>query len=101
MQFYVELAKFATNIEEQITKLVERGMVIEDIEKAKENLLDIGYFRLGFYWFPFEKSYPRKQKRDLALFPIGLIAVLIHPILRKQCVNKRFQLGVFSESHRG
>jgi len=59
--------KFATNIEEQITKLVERGMVIEDIEKAKENLLDIGYFRLGFYWFPFEKSYPRKQKRDLYL----------------------------------
>lgn len=59
--------KFATNIEEQITKLVERGMVIEDIEKAKENLLDIGYFRLGFYWFPFEKSYPRKQKRDIYL----------------------------------
>lgn len=59
--------KFATNIEEQITKLVERGMVIEDIEKAKENLLDIGYFRLGFYWFPFEKSYPRKHKRDLYL----------------------------------
>ena len=54
--------KFATNIEEQITKLVERGMVIEDIEKAKENLLDIGYFRLGFYWFPFEKSYPRKHR---------------------------------------
>ena len=43
--------KFATNIEEQITKLVERGMVIEDIEKAKENLLDIGYFRLGFTGF--------------------------------------------------
>lgn len=59
--------KFATNIEEQITKLVERGMVIEDIEKAKENLLDIGYFRLGFYWFPFEKSYPRKQKEIIYL----------------------------------
>lgn len=59
--------KFATNIEEQITKLVERGMVIEDIEKAKENLLDIGYFRLGFYWFPFEKSYPRKQKETIYL----------------------------------
>lgn len=59
--------KFATNIEEQITKLVERGMVIEDIEKAKENLLDIGYFRLGFYWFPFEKSYPRNQKETIYL----------------------------------
>ena len=45
--------KLATNIDEQITKLVERGMVIDNVEKAKENLLDIGYFRLGFYWFPF------------------------------------------------
>lgn len=56
--------KLATNIDEQITKLVERGMVIDNVEKAKENLLDIGYFRLGFYWFPFEKSYPRKRNRD-------------------------------------
>lgn len=56
--------KFATNIDEQIAKLIERGMVIKDTEKAKENLLDIGYFRLGFYWFPFEKSYPRKRDRD-------------------------------------
>ena len=56
--------KFATNIDEQIAKLIERGMVIKDTEKAKENLLDIGYFRLGFYWFPFEKLYPRKRDRD-------------------------------------
>lgn len=55
--------KKATTIEEQIEKLLSRGMVIDDIEKAKENLLDIGYFRLGFYWFPFEKTYPRKVKR--------------------------------------
>lgn len=39
-------------------------MEIEDEKKAAECLLDIGYFRLGFYWFPFEKSYPRKVKRD-------------------------------------
>ena len=39
-------------------------MKIDDKEKAKENLLDIGYYRLGFYWFPFEKSYPRKLKRN-------------------------------------
>lgn len=55
--------KKATTIEEQIEKLTSRGMVIDDVEKAKENLLDIGYFRLGFYWFPFEKTYPRKVKR--------------------------------------
>ena len=27
--------KLATNIDEQITKLVERGMVIDNVEKAK------------------------------------------------------------------
>lgn len=42
--------KKATTIDEQIAKLLSRGMVIDDVEKAKENLLDIGYFRLGFYW---------------------------------------------------
>ena len=34
-----------------------------DIEKAKEILLDIGYYRLGFYWHPFEvdKDHNLKQ----------------------------------------
>ena len=57
------MAKFATDIEEQIALLESRGMTISDMEKAKECLLDIGYFRLGFYWFPFEKTYPRKANR--------------------------------------
>ena len=58
------MAGTATTIEEQIALLKNRGMEIEDEKKAAECLLDIGYFRLGFYWFPFEKSYPRKVKRD-------------------------------------
>lgn len=47
----------ATTVEEQIQKLTDRGMVFENnhgAEKAKEILLDIGYYRLGFYWNPFE-----------------------------------------------
>jgi abortive infection bacteriophage resistance protein len=47
----------ATTVEEQIQKLSDRGMVFEEnggIEKAKEILLDVGYYRLGFYWNPFE-----------------------------------------------
>jgi abortive infection bacteriophage resistance protein len=49
------MAGVATSIENQIKKLRERGMVL-DIEenKIKEILLDIGYYRLGFYWHPFE-----------------------------------------------
>src|SRR5690606_8084896 len=45
----------ATKIEEQIQLLKDRGMVLEyPEEKVKELLLDIGYYRLGFYWNPFE-----------------------------------------------
>lgn len=42
-------------VEKQIEQLIERGMVMDLGEsKAKEVLLDIGYYRLGFYWNPFE-----------------------------------------------
>lgn len=56
--------KNASTVCEQILKLKSRGMIIGDEVKARENLLDIGYYRLGFYWFPFEKTYPRKIKRN-------------------------------------
>ena len=59
-----EIEKFATTIEEQIELLRSRGMTFGNEEKVKENLLDIGYYRLGFYWFPFEVTFPRIEKRD-------------------------------------
>ncbi len=60
------MAETATTIDEQIRLLKNRGMEITDELKARENLMDIGYFRLGFYWFPFEQTYPRKIKRSHA-----------------------------------
>ena len=54
----------ATTINQQIQKLRDRGAVINDEEKAKENLLDIGYFRLCSYLFPFEKTYPKLKNRN-------------------------------------
>ena len=44
--------KTATTIDEQIAKLRKRGLTISDEGKAREILSDIGYYRLGFYWFP-------------------------------------------------
>lgn len=45
----------ATNTIEQIKLLKTRGMILDfDEKKIKEFLLDIGYYRLGFYWNPFE-----------------------------------------------
>lgn len=56
--------KKATTIDQQIEKYKERNMIIDwKEEKVKEILLDIGYFRLGFYCFPFEKNYPKKKDR--------------------------------------
>lgn len=57
------MANIATTLDEQIAILRSRGMVINDESKAKEVLEDIGYYRLGFYWFPFEKTYPDKINR--------------------------------------
>ena len=54
----------ATTIDQQIQKLRDRGVVISDEDKAKENLLDIGYFRLCSYLFPFEKTYPKLKNRN-------------------------------------
>ncbi len=43
--------------------LRSRGVEIACEEKAKECLLDIGYFRLCSYLFPFEKTYPKYNNR--------------------------------------
>lgn len=53
----IKMGRIATNTIEQIEKLQKRGMDLDyDIPKVKEILLDIGYYRLGFYWNPFEKN---------------------------------------------
>ena len=65
--------KQATTVEQQIAILKNRGMQIDlGEEKAKEILLDIGYFRLGFYCFPFETGYPNKENtRTTNTHPLG------------------------------
>ena len=45
----------ATNTNKQIEILTGRGLTLDYPEaKVKEFLLDIGYYRLGFYWHHFE-----------------------------------------------
>lgn len=49
------MGQIATSIKEQIQILESRGMDFDCEQiKVKEHLLDIGYYRLGFYWRPFE-----------------------------------------------
>ena len=48
----------ATTIEQQKSKLRGYGVVINDDAFANYALQFIGYYHLGFYLFPFEKTYP-------------------------------------------
>ena len=54
----IPYTKYASTYDQQIQLLSSRGVVITDVEKAKEYLSDIGYYRLGFYVYPFELTYP-------------------------------------------
>jgi abortive infection bacteriophage resistance protein len=60
---FTTMPKKATTIQEQIELLKSRGMDIPDENKAGEVLMDIGFYRFGFYAFPFEKSYPSLNNR--------------------------------------
>lgn len=57
------MANRATTIEEQKLKLKSRGVIISDEKYADNVLKSIGYYHLGFYLFPFEKTYPLLNKR--------------------------------------
>ena len=57
------MGRKAITLDEQIALLRSRNMTIGDEDKAKEILFDVGYFRMGFYWFPFETTYPQKHHR--------------------------------------
>lgn len=65
----ITMGKKAYSIDEQVQLLSNRGMTFDNIPKAKEILADIGYYRLGFFSFPFEKSYPRKINRTHDIIP--------------------------------
>jgi abortive infection bacteriophage resistance protein len=57
--------KQATTAEEQMAIIEQRGMTLDiGVDKTTEVLRDIGYFRLGFYSFPFEVDYPQTKHRN-------------------------------------
>lgn len=90
------MGRKAITLDEQIALLRSRNMTISDELKAKEILFDIGYFRMGFYWFPFEKTYPNKHHRthlfkdgtnfndavELYYFDFNLRNILLRPLSR-------------------
>ena len=101
------MAGIATSVENQIKKLRNRGMDLDLPEdKIKEILLDIGYYRLGFYWFPFEvdKNHNFKEGTkfstviDLYYLDVDLRYLLIKYINRLE-LNFRTNLIYWVSRH--
>ncbi len=65
------MGQIATSIDEQIEKLRNRGMIFDfEKTKVKEILLDIGYYRLGFYWKPFEIDKEHNFRKETSFSDI-------------------------------
>ncbi|MDE7153731.1 MAG: Abi family protein [Muribaculaceae bacterium] len=104
--------KKALDINKQMQLLERRGIVFDNKLKAKEILLDVGYYRLGFYAFPFEKSFPNIHNRtheyvlgttfqsvyDLYFFDTQLRRLLLNALDRIE-VNLRSRITYIVSNH--
>lgn len=104
--------KKALNIDKQIQLLASRGVVFDNTTKAEEILLDVGYYRLGFYAFPFERTFPDIHNRtheytpgttfqsiyDLYLFDTQLRRLLLNALDRIE-VNLRSRITYIVSNH--
>ncbi len=101
------MAGIVTSVEDQIKKLHQRGMHLDlEKDKTKEILLDIGYYRLGFYWHPFEidadhnfaKGTKFSTVIDLYYLDVDLRYLLIKYINRLE-LNFRTNLIYWTSMH--
>ena len=101
------MAGKATSVEDQIKKLRKRGMDLDmEDDKIKEILLDIGYYRLGFYWHPFEIDAKHNLAKgtkfstviDLYYLDVDLRYLLIKYINRLE-LNFRTNLIYWASMH--
>ena len=97
--------KKALDISQQLQLLEKRGVIFDNKAKAEEILLDVGYYRLGFYAFPFERTFPDVHNRthvyvagttfksiyDLYLFDTQLRRLLLNALDRIE-VNLRSRI---------
>ena len=56
----------------QVDRLVERGMEIDDRERARRYLAHLNYYRLAAYWLPFEQDHPTHRFRQDTTFDLVL-----------------------------
>lgn len=82
------------------------GLIIIDEEKAKKHLLDIGYYRLGFYWYYFQNEKTHIFEKNIYLdniialyyFDFDLKNILSKAIYRIE-IHFRTQVVYYVSNH--
>lgn len=70
-----KFTKPALSVEDQLAKMIERGLVVEDEDEAKHYLHQIGYYRLCGYTLPFQKGGDGHDRHDFR-DPVEFRAIL-------------------------
>lgn len=103
------MGNIATTIDQQVERLIKRGLILDneiEIKKAKEILSDIGYYRLGFYWYYFQDKKTHEFNENIKLddivklyyFDFDLKMKLLRYIYRIE-VHFRTQLVYETSNH--
>ena len=57
------------SIDEQASRLIDRGLACDDLDRLKSYLANIGYYRLSAYWHPFELPSTNGNSRNHHFLP--------------------------------
>lgn len=60
----MQYSKPPLSIDEQATRLIQRGLVCDNPDRLKHYLIHIGYYRLSAYWLPFEQTPVEPNSRN-------------------------------------
>lgn len=83
--------KKVISFDKQITLLQERGLIIDDIEKAKGFLRNISYFRLQGFWWEFQIDKENHKFKDGTTF---------EKIIELYTFDRKFRLIIFDALER-
>lgn len=60
----ISFNKLPTTVQEQLSLLQSRGMIVDNSVDAIHNLTHINYYRLSAYWLPYELNNTHNFKKD-------------------------------------
>jgi abortive infection bacteriophage resistance protein len=81
-----KFAKPALSVDEQMEKLIKRGLVVGDKDEAKHYLHQIGYYRLCGYTLPFQKGGDGGDRHEFSA------PTEFHEILERYVFDRKLRL---------